>query len=110
MEDVISRAEHEEFRRACEAEHQAIKDENVRQNHRLEKVEAITQEIRDLALQMSETNQSVKLLAEEIKQQGQRLEALENRDGKKWRSAVSVIITAALTAIVGYLMAKFEIV
>lgn len=42
MDDVITRAEHEEFCRRMEAENQRLEDENNRQNHRIEAVEKTT--------------------------------------------------------------------
>ena len=35
-------------------------------------------------------------------QQGERLEALESRDGEKWRSAAGYVITVVLGIVIGF--------
>lgn len=72
MEDVISRAEHEEFRKNIEAE-------DHRQNRRIELLEENTKQINALTISVEKLAQSIELMVGEQKQQGKRLETLENR-------------------------------
>ena len=77
--EVITRAEHEEFRKRIEAE-------DNRQNRRIE------------------------ILENMVKEQGQqsaRLEALESRDGEKWRTVTSYLLTAILGIAVGIIAKQF---
>ena len=37
-----------------------------------------------------------------MEQQGERLEALESRDGEMWRKAMAYLATAVIGAVVGY--------
>ncbi|MCD8368332.1 MAG: hypothetical protein LUC48_09985 [Clostridiales bacterium] len=105
MDNPITRAEHEEFRRTVEAEFNALTAENSRQNHRLEKLESVTDQINKLALSVQELAQSVKTMSENQAKEDDRLEALEARDGQKWRSALKIIGTALAGAAVGALFA-----
>ena len=72
MDDVITRAEHEEFKKR-------IEDENHRQNKRIEVLEKITQQINSLTVSVEKLAQSIELMVSEQKQQGKRLETLESR-------------------------------
>lgn len=96
MDTPITRAEHEEFRRR-------IEEENSRQNKRIDiletnilRLEALNSSIEKLALNMES------MLKEQV-QQGKRLEALESRDGERWRTVVSYMITAVVGVIIGFI-------
>lgn len=95
MEDVISRAEHEEFRKNIEAE-------DHRQNRRIELLEENTKQINALAISVEKLAQSIELMVEEQKQQGKRLEALENRDGEMWRKVTGYVVTAIIGIVLGW--------
>ncbi len=49
MDDTITRAEHEEFARRMESENQRLKDEDARQNKRLDLLEENVREMSALA-------------------------------------------------------------
>ena len=96
MDDSITRAEHEEFRKR-------IEDENSRQNKRIEllennmtRLEALNLSIEKLALNMEN------MLKEQV-QQGKRLEVLESRDGEMWRKVASHAITAVIGIVIGFI-------
>ncbi len=91
----ITRAEHEEFRRRMEEAH-------LRQDKRIELLEERTDQINSLTVSVSKLAQSIELMCNEQKQQGERLETLENRDGEKWRNVVGYVVTAVISAIIGF--------
>lgn len=91
----IMRAEHEEFVRRMEGEHK-------RQNKRLDLLEKQTEQITDIAMSTKELAISVKQMAEEQREQGNRLEKLEGRDGEMWRKVVGYVITAAIGILIGF--------
>ena len=95
--EQISRAEHEEFRKR-------IEEEDNRQNRRIEILENSVQQLQELVT-------SVQTLANNmVKEQGQqsaRLEALESRDGEKWRTVTSYLLTAILGIAVGIIAKQF---
>lgn len=91
----IMRAEHEEFVRRMEEEHK-------RQNKRLDLLEKQTEQITDIAMSTEELAISVKQMAEEQREQGNRLEKLEGRDGEMWRKVVGYVITAVIGILIGF--------
>lgn len=99
----ITRAEHEEFRRRMEEAHR-------RQDKRLELLEENTKQIGSLTLSVSKLAQSIEIMCNEQKQQGERLETLENRDGEKWRKVVGYAVTAVLGIVLGFLAKQIGIV
>lgn len=100
MEDMISRKEHEEFARR-------IDEENSRQNHRIEELEESVRQISELTATIRELAVNMKNMMEEQTRQGKRLEVIESRDGEKWRTVVSYVITAVVGAVAAYFLAKF---
>lgn len=93
-EDTVSRREHEEFARR-------IDDENNRQNHRIASLEESHREIRAITASVEKLAVNMESMLKEIEKQGQRLSALEGRDGEKWRTVVSYLITAIIGLVVG---------
>lgn len=91
----IMRAEHEEFVRRMEEEHK-------RQNKRLDLLEKQTEQTTDIAMSTKELAISVKQMAEEQREQGNRLEKLEGRDGEMWRKVVGYVITAVIGILIGF--------
>lgn len=94
MEGPITRAEHEEFRRRMEDEHQ-------RASKRLTLLEENIREIQTLALSVEKLASNAETMCKELTRQGQRLEALENRDGEAWRHVKYYVLTALLSLALG---------
>lgn len=99
MDNYISRAEHEEFVRRIDEEHH-------RQNRRIELLEEAVQQNGKLTISVEKMAVSIQTMGETLAAQGDRLEALEARDGTKWREAVKTIATAVISVLVGYLAAR----
>lgn len=95
MDSPITRAEHEEFRRRMEEEHN-------RQNSRIKLLEEQTKQVTDIAISVRELVLSVKQMAETQKEQSEKLEKLEERDGEMWRKVVGYIVTAIVGIIIGF--------
>lgn len=95
MDNPITRAEHEEFRRR-------IEEENKRQDRRLELLEHTVQQISDLATSVEKLAVSMEGMLREQEKQGTRLETLEDRDGEMWRKIIGYAATAAVGIIIGY--------
>ena len=96
MENPITRAEHEEFRRRLE-------EENKRQDARIGILEDSVQQIGALATSVEKLALSMQSMLKEQEKQGKRLEVLEGRDGEKWRKVMSYIATAIVGVVLGYL-------
>ena len=97
MDPPISRAEHEEFARRMD-------DQERRQDKRLELLEGVVREIGDLTLSVHTLAKSMESMVKEQEQQGKRLQALESRDGEKWRKLMGYIATALTSGAVTLLL------
>lgn len=99
MDTPITRAEHEEFARR-------IDDWERRQDKRLELLEENVREIGALTTSVEKLAQSVESMVKEQEKQGQRLEALESRDGEKWRKFMGYALSALASGVIGFLLAR----
>ncbi len=104
MDTPITRAEHEEFRRSMEAENQRLKDEDNRQNQRLEVLEENVREMSTLATSVEKLATNMEGMLREQEKQGKRLETLESRDGEMWRKVTSHIITCLVGAVLALVL------
>lgn len=95
MDTTIFRAEYEEFGRRME-------EENRRQNRRLELLEESVRQNGALTTSVEKLAANMTNMVREQERQGERLEALERRDGDKWRAAVGYLITAVIGIVVGF--------
>lgn len=96
MDNPISRAEHEEFRRRLE-------EENRRQDKRIELLEDNMRELNQLTASVGKLASSVESMVKEQEKQGRRLETLEDRDGAMWRKIVVYGATALVGIFIGYI-------
>lgn len=99
MDSAITRAEHEEFRRRIDEEHK-------RQDTRLRLLEESVKDFSTLGASIEKLAVNMENMLKEQVKQGERLEALESRDGEKWRSIVTYAITAVVGIMVGYVCNK----
>ena len=95
MDNPITRAEHEEFRRRLE-------EENRRQDKRIELLEDNMRELNQLTASVGKLATSIESMVKEQEKQGKRLEVLEGRDGEMWRKVVGYIITAVIGIVIGF--------
>ena len=95
--DYITRQEHAEFvKRMEEADH--------RQDARIKELEDTTKEISSLTVSVSKLATNMERMLTEQKSQGTRLEKLEGRDGEKWRTISSYILTLIVGAAVAWVL------
>ena len=97
MDEPISRGEHEEFAKRIDAQEK-------RQDKRLELLEENVREIGALTVSVQKLAQSLQSMVKEQEQQGRRLQALESRDGEKWRKLMGYIATALTSGAVTLLL------
>ena len=96
MDTPIPRAEHEEFAKR-------IEEENHRQNRRIDILEKNMQQLAALTSSVEKLAYSIEGMVKEQENQGNRLEKLESRDGEKWRSISSYVITVIIGLVLGYI-------
>lgn len=78
-----------------------IEDEQHRQNRRIELLEEAVKQNTALTVSVEKLANNMKNMANEQIKQGERLEALEGRDGEMWRTVVKYVLTAALGLVIG---------
>ena len=102
MDTPISRAEHEEFAKRMESENQRLKDEDTRQNKRLDLLEESVREMSALATSVEKLATNMAGMVKVQEQQGNRLEPLGGREGEMGRKVVGYIVTAVLGIVIGF--------
>lgn len=101
--DYIDRHEFEQYS-------QRMKDEHVRQNHRITDVEKALEQNNKLLVSVEKLALSMENMQKELSNQGSRLEELESRDGEKWRSTVSDIVKILIGACITFVLSQIGIV
>ena len=99
MDTPITRAEHEEFRRRLE-------EENARQDKRIALLEENTKRLEILNTSIEKLAVNMESMVKEQIRQGSRLQALEDRDGAKWRKTMGYIAATAIGAILSFIFDK----
>ena len=98
-EEYLPRDLHDEYARRMEDEHRRI-------NRRLEGLETAVDQINTLAISVHSLAESVERMCTEQERQGQRLSALEGRDGEKWRAIIKYVGTAIAGVLIGYVASR----
>lgn len=99
MDTPITRAEHDEFAKRQD-------EENKRQNRRIDALEEMVREISSLTTSVAKLASSMESMLKEQEKQGERLEALEGRDGEMWRKVTGYIITAVTGIVLGFIFTR----
>ena len=92
--EYVGREEHAEFAKR-------IDDEQHRQNKRIDSLEQTVKEIRYLATSVGKLANNMANMVKEQEKQGERLEALEGKDGEMWRTVVKYVLTTAIGIVIG---------
>lgn len=95
MEEYLSLKLHEEYAKRMD-------DEHKRQNHRISTLEKAVEQNNKLLTAVERLAMSMESMQKELNEQGDKIEALELRDGETWRKVKWHILTAVLTAIITY--------
>ena len=78
-----------------------LEDENNRQNHRINLIEQTMQHIQDLTSSVQLLAHDMARMLDEQKAQGERLTALEEEPGDKWKKATSKAMDTIIGIVVG---------
>lgn len=103
MDTPITRAEHEEFVKRVEAE-------DSRQNARISEIEESIKETHKQNASIERLAASVESIAKELERHGEKLEALEGRDGEKWRQVTGYVVTTIIGLVLGFVFTKIGLV
>lgn len=86
-----------------------MEEDHDRTNKRLSILEETVKRIGELTVSIEKLATNMQNMTDVQKEQGQKLEALEARDGQMWRKAVGHLVTSIISIIVGYLFAQIGI-
>lgn len=73
-------------------------------HHRLDTLEGMQKEIRDLALSVNTLAMSVKTLCTDVTDQNCRIKDLETKPGKRWDQLMGDVMKLIATGVIGYLL------
>mgnify|MGYP004622567981 FL=1 len=93
--DYITRQEHAEFVKRME-------EADRRQDARIKALEDLTKQVSSLTISINKMTINIEGMVTEMKVQGERLDKLEGRDGEKWRTVSSYILTLIVGAAVAW--------
>lgn len=106
MDTLITRAEHEEFRRTVNAEFERMTAEDNRINKRLTTLENNNRQIQELTVSVQKLTDNIEHMRQLQEDEGKRLNAIEGRDGEMWRKVLSYTITAIISIVLGFIFAQ----
>ncbi len=95
-DDFLDVGVHNEFEKRIDREIE-------QQNHRIDRLEETVDKINRLAASTEKLADNMQNMLKEQEKQGQRLSALENRDGKKWQETVKIVGSAIVGALITFL-------
>lgn len=99
MDEYITRPEHDEFKRRLE-------DEETRQNRRLEVIENRVDKLIDMQASLAVMQAGIDSISAEVKRIGSEVDAIKQEPADKWKKAVWIVVTVALTAVATFILAK----
>lgn len=105
-DDVVSQREMDAIVSRLDTDTKRLQDEDHRINKRIEKLENTVSKIEGLAIAIEKMSVSINTMAIELKNQGERLEQIEAKPGKRWEAVISDIIKLIAAAAVGFVLAK----
>lgn len=101
-QEYLPLAVHEEYAKRMD-------DEHKRQNKRITDLESTVKDINSLTTSVASLAKSVEQMAKAQEKQGERLEALEGRDGEMWRKVVGYVATFIVGAVLSFVFAAIGI-
>lgn len=99
MDSPITRAEHVEFEKR-------MQDEHKRQNHRIDELEKAFEQNNKLLISVEKLALSMENMQKELRDQSNRLDTIEGRDGEMWRKVVGYVVTAVIGAVIGFVFTQ----
>lgn len=106
MDNPLTRAEHEEFRKTVNADIKRLEAEDTRLNKRLTELENDNRQIQELTVNVQKLTDSIEHMRQLQEDEGNRLKAIEGRDGEMWRKVLSYTITAVISIVLGFIFAQ----
>lgn len=86
-----------------------VDDENRRQNHRIDKLETMAEQLADMAASIKVMAVSMQGMQAEQKEQGKRLKKIEEEPADNWRKFTWTAFACIVTGIIGFVLAKIGV-
>ena len=83
-----------------------VDDENNRQNHRIDKLEKIADQLTDMSASIKAMVVTMQSMQKEQERQGERLDDIERKPADNWNQLVYSLIAMVATAAVTYIITK----
>lgn len=99
MDDMVTRAEHEEFARR-------MGDEHKRQSKRIEALERRQDDLDKIVSSMATMEERQSRMGEDIDEIKTDVRALTDKPGKRWEQLVATVISVIVGAVLGVLLAQ----
>ena len=87
-----------------------VEAEDSRQNARISEIEESIKETHKQNASIERLAASVESIAKELERHGEKLEALEGRDGEKWRQVTGYVVTTIIGLVLGFVFTKIGLV
>lgn len=100
MDGALTRAEHNEFAKRME-------DEHNRQNKRISDLENTAEQSSKLIVSIEKIATNVENLQKQYASLSDDLESIKNRDGDNWRKMLWFVGTTVVGIIIGFLLKQF---
>lgn len=100
MDGALTRAEHNEFAKRMEAEHD-------RQNKRISDLENAVDQYSKLIVSIEKIATNVENLQKQYVSLSDDVESIKNRDGDNWRKMLWFVGTTVVGIIIGFLLKQF---
>lgn len=100
MDGALTRAEHNEFAKRME-------DEHNRQNKRISDLESAVEQNSKLIVSIEKIATNVENLQKQYVSLSDDVESIKNRDGDNWRKMLWFVGTTILGIIIGFLLKQF---
>ena len=83
-----------------------MQDEHKRQNHRIDELEKAFEQNNKLLISVEKLALSMENMQKELRDQSNRLDTIEGRDGEMWRKVVGYVVTAVIGAVIGFVFTQ----
>lgn len=84
-----------------------MEEEHTRQNHRIANLEKAVEENGKLLITVERIANSVETMQKDLGKQGEKVDELYSRDGKKWQKVTEYVALAIVGAVLGFALAQF---
>lgn len=102
-ETPLNTGEHQEFVRRVEEHFDRV-------DGRLKDIEGQMRTYTQMAVDIKSLAMSTERMAKELESQRERIDEIDERDGKKWRDACAYAVTVIIGLIIGWMFSQFGIV